>query len=94
MLLFWARAYGETRFLEKKTGVGLSNIPHRVGRAYSFPKKEALMRNSWICLSAMGLLAGVFCGAGTYSGGSGTAEDPYTLSSAADWQSLTAAPEA
>ena len=30
--------------------------------------------------------------AGTYSGGSGTAEDPYQISTVADWQELSATP--
>jgi hypothetical protein len=37
------------------------------------------------------LLSSAFCFAGTYSGGTGTAEDPYQISTVADWQELITA---
>lgn len=56
-------------------------------------KKDEMMKSLVRYLSIAVVLAAGVVSAGTYSGGEGTPEMPYQISSAADWQELTTTPE-
>ena len=79
--------YNSVRFVRK--GAFLAKIPGtRKERCnVSFPQQR--LSPGGVIFFAFFTFAAMAC-AGTYSGGSGTAEDPYKISTVADWQELIA----